>query len=53
MGFSVEFMLDHLREIAQGFFMKKVQPVVDAIDMRIKALKKEVVDLEARRERLL
>ena len=33
--------------------MKKVQPTMDAIDMCIEALKNEVVDLEARRERLL
>ena len=52
-GFAVEFMLDHLREIAQAFFKKKVQPVVDAINARIEALKKEVADLEARRDRLL
>ena len=52
-GFAVEFMLDHLREIARAFFMKKVQPTVDAIDTRIEALKKEVTDLEGRRECLL
>ena len=52
-GFVVEFMLDHLREIARAFFMKKVWPAVDAIDTCIEALKKEVVDFEARRERLL
>ena len=28
-GFAVEFMLDHLREIARDFFMKKVQPTVN------------------------
>ena len=33
--------------------MKKVQSTMDAIDVRIEALKKEVVDLEACRERLL
>ena len=49
----MEFILDHLREIAQAFFMKKVQPVVDAIDTRIKTLRKKVVDLEGHRERLL
>ena len=27
--------------------MKKVQPIVDAIDARIEVLKKEVADLEA------
>lgn len=52
-GFAMEFMLDHLREIAQAFFMKKVQFAVDAIDTRIEALKKEVADLEGSRERLL
>ena len=52
-GFAVEFMLDHLREIARAFFMKKVQLAVDAIDTRIEALKKEVADLEGCRERLL
>ena len=31
-GFAVEFILDHFREIARAFFMKKVQPTVDAID---------------------
>ena len=49
----MEFLLDDLREIAQAFFTRKVQPAVDAIDTRIEALKKEVVDLEARREHLL
>ena len=51
--FAVEFILDHLREIARAFFMKKVQPAIDAIDTRIETLKKEVADLEGRRERLL
>ena len=49
-GFAVEFMLDHLHEIAQAFFVKKVQPAVDSIDTRIKALKKDVADLEGCRE---
>ena len=44
-GFAVEFILDHLREIARAFFMKKVQPAIKAIDTQIKTLKKEVVDL--------
>ena len=52
-GFVVEFMLDHLSEIAQAFFMKKVQPAVDAIDTLSKALRKEVANLEGHRERLL
>ena len=33
--------------------MRRVQPAVDAIDVRIKALRKEVADLEGRREHLL
>ena len=49
----MEFLLDHLREIAQAFFTKKVQPTVDAIDARIEILKKEMAGLEARHERLL
>ena len=49
----MEFMLDHLREIARAFFKKKVQLVVDTINAHIEALKKEVADLEARREHLL
>ena len=53
MGFAVEFILDHLREIAQAFFIKKVQPTIDAIDLCLEVLRKEVVDLEGRRERLL
>ena len=52
-GFVVEFILDHLREIDQTFFMKKVQPVVDAIDTHIEVLRKEVADLKGRCERLL
>ena len=52
MSFTVEFMLDHLQEIARVFFMKKVQPAVDAIDTRIEALKKKVADLEGCCERL-
>ena len=53
MGFAVEFILDHLREIARAFFIRRVQLAVDAIDTRIEALRKEVVDLEGRRKRLL
>ena len=53
MGFVVEFILDHLCEIARAFFMRKVQPAIDAIDTRIEALRKEVADLESHRERLL
>jgi len=49
-SFAVEFILDHLREIARVFFMRRVQPAVDAIDTRIEALRKEVADLEGRRE---
>ena len=52
-GFAVEFVLDHLREVAQALFMRRVQPAVDVIDTRIELLKKEVADLEGRRERLL
>ena len=44
-GFAVEFILDHLREIARAFFMKKVQPAIEAIDTQIETLKKEVADL--------
>ena len=33
--------------------MRKVQPAVDVIDTQIETLKKEVVDLEGRRDRLL
>jgi len=47
------FVLDHLRKVARALFMRRVQPVVDAIDARIEILKKEVADLEGRRERLL
>ena len=53
MGFVVEFILDHLHEIARAFFMKKVQPAIDAIDTHIEALRKEVADLEGRHECLL
>ena len=52
-GFAVEFILEHLREIAQAFFMRKVRPAIEAIDVRIELLKKEVADLEGRREHLL
>ena len=52
-GFAVEFILEHLREIARAFFMRRVQPAVKAIDARIELLKKEVADLKGRRERLL
>ena len=43
-GFAVEFLLDHLREIAWAFFTRKVQPAMDAIDARIESLKKEAAD---------
>ena len=49
----MEFILDHLREITQVFFMRRVQLVVDTIDTRIETLRKEVADLEGCRERLL
>ena len=52
-GFVVEFILDHFHEIARAFFMRRVQPAVNAIDTRIEAMRKEVVDLEGRCERLL
>ena len=52
-GFAVEFILEHLREIARAFFMRRVRPAVEAIDARIELLKKEVVDLEGRHEQLL
>ena len=51
-GFVVGFVLDHLREVARAIFMRRVQPAVDAIDVRINILKKKVADLEGRRERL-
>ena len=53
MGFAVEFILDHLREVARAIFMRRVQPAVNAIDTRIETLKKEMADLEGRRKRLL
>ena len=52
-GFAVEFVLEHLREVAQAFFIRRVQLAVDAIDARIELLKKEVADLEGHREHLL
>ena len=52
-GFAVEFVLDHLHEVARALFMRRVQPAVDAIDARIEILKKEVADLEGRHEHLL
>ena len=52
-GFAVEFILEHLHEIARAFFMRRVQPAVEAIDARIELLKKKVADLEGRREHLL
>ena len=51
--FVVEFILDHLHEVARAVFMRRVKPTVDAIDTQIETLKKEVADLEGRRERLL
>ena len=53
MGFAVEFILEHLCEIARAFFMRRVQSAVEAIDAHIELLKKEVADLEGRRERLI
>ena len=49
----MEFILEHLREIARALFMRRVQPAVEAIDARIELLKKEVADLEGHRERFL
>ena len=42
MDFTVEFILDHFREIVRTFFIRRVQLAVDAIDARIEALRKEV-----------
>ena len=53
MGFAVEFVLDHLRDVARALFIRRVQPAIVAIDAQIELLKKEVVDLEGRCERLL
>ena len=53
MGFAMEFIVDHLREVARSVFMMRVQPAIDAINTRIETLKKEVADLEGRHERLL
>ena len=53
MGFAVEFILDHLREVAQAVFMRRVQPAVNAINARIKILKKEASDFEGHRKHLL
>ena len=50
MGFTVGFVLDHFREVTRALFMRRVQLAVDAIDARIEILKKEVADLEGRRE---
>ena len=52
-GFAVEFVLEHLREVARAFFMRRVQPAVDTIDARVELLKKEVADLEGRHECIL
>ena len=52
-GFTVEFILKHLREIARAFFIRRVRPAVEAINVRIELLKKEVADLEGRCEHLL
>ena len=53
MGFAVEFILEHLCEIARALFMRKIRPAIEAIDVRTELLKKEVADLEGRREQLL
>ena len=52
-GFAMEFVLDHLCEVARAFFIKRIQPTVDVINAQIEILKKEVADLEGCRERLL
>ena len=52
-GFAMEFVLDHLHEVARALFMRRVQPTVDAIDAQIEILKKEVADFKGRCERLL
>ena len=46
-------LLDHLREITRSFFIRRIQPAVNAINTRFESLKKEAADLEARHERLL
>ena len=34
-GFAVEFILEHLREIARALFMRKVRPAIKVIDAQI------------------
>ena len=46
-------LLDHLHQITWSFFIRRIQPAVNAINTRFESLKKEVADLEARHERLL
>ena len=53
MGFAVEFILNHLHKVARAIFIRRVQPAADAINTQIETLKKEVADLEGRRERIL
>ncbi|KAL0010851.1 hypothetical protein SO802_005959 [Lithocarpus litseifolius] len=50
---SVERILQWRATIQELICVGKIQPVVNAIDTRIKNLKKEVANLEARHERLL
>ena len=51
--FVVEFLLEHLLEIARALFIRKIQPAVNAIDAHIENLNKKVMNLEARHECLL
>ena len=39
-GFAVEFILDHLREVAHAVFMRRVQSDIDVIDARIEVLRR-------------
>lgn len=52
-SFAVEFILDHLREIARAIFIRRVQPTVNAIDSHLEVLRNEVANLEGRRECLI
>uniref|UniRef100_A0A2N9F869 Uncharacterized protein n=1 Tax=Fagus sylvatica TaxID=28930 RepID=A0A2N9F869_FAGSY len=52
-GFALDFMLDHLRLVAQTLFSRRIKSAVRTLDTQIASLRTSLEALESRRGRLL
>ncbi len=52
-GFALDFMLDHLRLVAQTLFSRRIKSAVSTLDTQIASLRTSLEALESRRGRLL